>query len=212
RSAAGLAGHRALHRLDLIQQRLGQAYARFGPLQGHLLVAHAMGQPRLLAVVSARRHRNLPGMLEHLLDEQGLELLHDLFLGLRRSAGVAHAPLQAVQAAEIQRRGGAAVAGAGNVLYERHIVPYMISKSARKAPALFRFCNMDSRSCGVAPKAFKALTTSARFALVVTRCRLPVSERNSISVLSVTTVWPPAKGVSGWLTCELRLMTTERLP
>ncbi|CFN65702.1 Uncharacterised protein [Bordetella pertussis] len=71
---------------------------------------------------------------------------------------------------------------------------------------------MASRSCGVAPSALSALTTSARLALVVTRCSAPPSWRTSICVLGTTTVWPSVNGVSGWNTWFWRLMITDRLP
>ncbi|KAG1585272.1 hypothetical protein G6F46_014874 [Rhizopus delemar] len=71
---------------------------------------------------------------------------------------------------------------------------------------------MASRSCGVAPRAFRPLTTSARLALVLTRCSEPLSWRTSIWVLGTPTVWPSVKGVSGCDTWFWRLMMTDRLP
>src|SRR5690606_6792984 len=126
--------------------------------------------------------------------EDGLELARDLaLLVLQIGTADLHAALQAVQAIEIQRRRRlCGKTGQGRVGDEIHGRPQMTSRSARNAPAAFRFCRMDSRSCGVAPRALRPRTTSARLALVLTRWMAPPSLRISIWVLLVTTVWPPA--------------------
>src|SRR3546814_12776051 len=91
--------------LYLIQQRLCQAQAGIGQLQGHLLVTHALGKAGLVAIEQRRLGRHLARLLEHLLDEQGLELLRHLALsltGFLRAGG--DALLQALASDEITRR------------------------------------------------------------------------------------------------------------
>ena len=83
--------------------------------------------------------------------------------------------------------------------------------SAVSAPADFIACRIASRSCGVAPSALSALTTSASRVPAGMLTMEPACDEIAMSVLSVTTVWPPELG-AGWLTCGLALIVTDRLP
>jgi len=63
----------------------------------------------------------------------------------------------------------------------------------------------------VAPSALSALTTSASLVPAGMLTSEPACAAIAMSVLSVTTVWPPEFG-AGWLTCGLELIVTDRLP
>src|SRR5690606_28641733 len=124
-----------------------------------------------------------PRLLQDVLDEQGFELARHLHLRGLVLAALAGVAAQLRKLLGIEDGHLPPGAGTREILHAHQ----MISRSARKAPALLRFCRMDNRSCGVAPRALRARTTSARFALVRTRCREPPWLRISIWVLSDTT-------------------------
>ena len=73
-------------------------------------------------------------------------------------------------------------------------------------------CSMASRSCGVAPRALRARTTSANWGEAGTWIRMPGSCLIWMLERSATTVWPPVDKGLGWLITGVVLMVTDRLP
>src|SRR5690349_6569712 len=72
-------------------------------------------------------------------------------------------------------------------------------------------CKIANKSCGVAPIAFNAFTTSANETALGINNTLPGSWLISICETAVDTVVPLDKG-AGWLITGEVLMTTDRLP
>ena len=72
-------------------------------------------------------------------------------------------------------------------------------------------CNIASKSCGVAPIAFSALTTSARLAPLLSLSTLPGSLLISICERAVDMVCP-LENAPGWLITGSVLITTDKLP
>ncbi|MNO05177.1 hypothetical protein D3C81_2264700 [compost metagenome] len=71
-------------------------------MQGQLLVRHGLQHLRLLGVEQAFLGRGLAHALDHHLQEQGLELLGDLFLLIRALGVFLDVALQVRQAAHVE--------------------------------------------------------------------------------------------------------------
>mmetsp|Transcript_22405 Transcript_22405/g.88713 ORF Transcript_22405/g.88713 Transcript_22405/m.88713 type:complete len:376 (+) Transcript_22405:100-1227(+) len=185
--------------LQLARDRLGQAAGLAAELAGELAVQHLSAELGRAVVQHAAGQRGGAHALHDLLHEQGLELaggLADAAAGVARGLG-----LELIEAAQ-------ALAGHGLEGRGGHQIT---SSSALRAPALFMACRMASRSWGVAPSEFKALTTSDRRAPAGNWIRLPGSWRTEMSVFSATAVWPLDSAL-GWLMIGVELIVTDRLP
>ena len=72
-------------------------------------------------------------------------------------------------------------------------------------------CRMASKSWGVAPSEFNALTTSDSRAPAGSWMRLPGSWRMEMSAFSATVVWPPDNAL-GWLMIGVELARYCKTP
>src|SRR5690606_16054798 len=197
---------------ELAHQHVLQADAAAlaGHAHGQLLVVHVavlLDRLGVHRVVGGQHVAGLARGLEHLADEQRLELLgHLAYVGV----AVAIAMLERAQAVEVGV--GAAVDGAGNQALGVHAWrPQITIRSACKAPACFRASRIAIRSLGAAPTWFTARTISSSVVpgpnlnIGLASCSALTRERGT------TAVWPLENG-PGWLTIGSSVMVTVRLP
>src|SRR5690606_9583350 len=167
--------------LELTHDQFAEPAGQARHLGRHLRIEHAGAHLGGRVVQHAGAHGGGPHALHQLLHEQALELLGrfaDDAVLLTPGGGK---PLEVVERTGVETQ-----------------AHQITSSSACKAPAACMACRMASRSCGLAPRLLRALTTSVSRVPAGISMREPASWFRRMSAFSLTTVWPCEKA-PGWL-------------